>query len=291
VHDAHQRLGHRGGIGVLDDVAPVDDPRRALVEDRVRALEDLPVGHPAAAPDEQRHARDGDDAVVVGGVVARVGLDHVGAQLGRLAHHAADTLNVAVDAVGAAGRLEHERLDHQRHRRAVAFGAQADDVGDRVLVQLGVARRREQVDDDARGVEPDGLADRVVDQPAPRLRGRLRGVDVRDVAAQDQRGLVAARPALEEVGLADRELDGVGRGIDQRVDRALHVLDAGEHARLAGDAVVDGHVEAPVRVRVEEAVQAVLLHGVLVGVDLAGARPQRCGADGARRGTETLGCG
>ena len=43
---------HGGGVGVLDDVAPVDDPARALREDGARALEDLLVGDAAAAADE-----------------------------------------------------------------------------------------------------------------------------------------------------------------------------------------------------------------------------------------------
>ncbi len=57
-----------------------------------------------------------------------------------------------------------------------------------------------------------------------------------------------------------RELDRVGPGVDERVDRLLHVLDAGEHRGLAGHPVVDRDVEAAPRARVEEAVEAVLLH-------------------------------
>ena len=95
VHDRHQRARHRRRVGVLDDVAPVDDPGRALLEQRVRALEDLLVGDPPAAADQQRDARDRDDAVVVGEVVGRVGLDDVGAELDRLADDAADAVDVA----------------------------------------------------------------------------------------------------------------------------------------------------------------------------------------------------
>ena len=97
-----QRADHGGGLGVLDDVAPVDDPARALREDDARALEDLLVRHAAAAADEDRDAGRGDDAVVGAEVVGGVGLDDVGAELGGLADEGDDALGVAVDAVAAA---------------------------------------------------------------------------------------------------------------------------------------------------------------------------------------------
>ena len=99
-----QRADHGGGVGVLDDVAPVDDPARALREDDARALEDLLVGDAAAAADEDGDAGRGDDAVVGAQVVGGVGLDDVGAELGGLADEGDDALGVAVDAVAAGGR-------------------------------------------------------------------------------------------------------------------------------------------------------------------------------------------
>ena len=127
---------------------------------------------------------------------------------------------------------------------AVAVGAQVADRLEAVAAQAVLARDVEEVDHDAGGVEAHGVPDGVVDHERPRLGGRLGGVDVRRVGAQDERGLVAAGVALQQVGLADGELDRVGRGVDERVDRRLHVLDAGEHRGLAGHAVVDGDVEA-----------------------------------------------
>ena len=103
-------------------------------------------------------------------------------------------------------------------------------------------------------------AHRVVDHERPRLGRRLRRVDVRRVGAQHERGLVSAGMALQQVGLADGELDRVGGGVDERVDRSRHVLDAREHRGLAGHAVVDGDVEAAARRGVKESVEAVLLH-------------------------------
>ena len=118
-----------GRVVVLDDVAAVDDARRALLEHGVGALEDLLVGDAAAAAQQQRDAGDLDDAVVLADVVGRVGLDHVGAELGRLADDAQDALEVAAPPITPApAGLERERLDHQRHAGAVALGAQLADV-------------------------------------------------------------------------------------------------------------------------------------------------------------------
>ena len=86
---------------------------------------------------------------------------------------------------------------------------------------------------------------------------RLLAVDVGDVDAQHERGLLAAGERLQQRRLAERELDRVGPRRHQRLDHALHVLDAGDEARLAEEAVVDGDVDAAARRGVEEAVQAV----------------------------------
>ena len=92
---------HRGRVVVLDDVAAVDDAGRALLHDRVGPAQDLLVGRSAAAAHEHGNAAgDLDHAAVVAEVVRRVGLDHVGAELDRLADERDDLLEVAVDPVG-----------------------------------------------------------------------------------------------------------------------------------------------------------------------------------------------
>src|SRR5829696_5570882 len=194
-------------------------------------------------------------------------LDHVaavddpgGAQLDRLADEAADAVGVTAGVVARPARVERQRLDHQRHRGAVALGAQTGDRLDAVAPQPRLPGHVEEVDDDARGVEPDCVPDRVVDHDGPGLLRRLGPVDVRRVGAQDERGLVTSGLALEQVGLADGQLDRVGRGVDERVDRGLHVLDPGEEPRLARKAVIDRDVEAAAGARMEQAVEAVLLH-------------------------------
>ena len=60
--------------------------------------------------------------------------------------------------------------------------------------------------------------------------------------------------------LTDRELDGVGAGVDERGDDLAHVFDALQEAGLVEEAVVDGDIEAALGRGVEEAVEAILLH-------------------------------
>jgi hypothetical protein len=60
--------------------------------------------------------------------------------------------------------------------------------------------------------------------------------------------------------LARGQLHGIGSGLYDRVDRALHVLDPGEKSRLVEKPVVDGHVKAASGFRVEETVQSVCFH-------------------------------
>ena len=92
------------------------------------------------------------------------------------------------------------------------------------------------------------------------LVGDLAPEDVAGVDAQDERGLGAADPALEQVGLAGREQERLGIGGHEGVDDRLHVLDALEQVGLAGHAVVDGDGQAAARVGMEEAVEPVGVH-------------------------------
>ena len=87
VNQRHQRPGHAGRVGVLDDVAAVHDARCALGDELLGALEDLSVGGLAAAANEHRNAAgDLHHAVVHRHVIGGVGLDDVGPELHALAH-------------------------------------------------------------------------------------------------------------------------------------------------------------------------------------------------------------
>ena len=61
-------------------------------------------------------------------------------------------------------------------------------------------------------------------------------------------------------GLTDRQLEGVGAGVDERGDDLAHVFDALQEAGLVEEAMVDGDVEAALGRGVEEAVETILLH-------------------------------
>ena len=52
VEDGHQCAGHCGGVRVLDDVAAIHDPARALLKEIRCALQDDLVRDPATAANE-----------------------------------------------------------------------------------------------------------------------------------------------------------------------------------------------------------------------------------------------
>ena len=175
-----------------------------------------------------------------------VGLDDVRAEFDGLADEREDLVEVAVHhvAAGLGVRLEDERLDHQRHAVAVAVRFDPEDVLDALVRDLGLAGDAEEVHDHAGRIEPQPLLDGRLDHAAEERARELRAIDVGDVGAEHERGLLAARDGLEIVRLPDGELDGIGRGGHDRPHRLLHVLDALEEAALVEETVVDGDVEA-----------------------------------------------
>src|SRR5947199_10447862 len=52
VHHCHQRAGHAGGVGMLNDVAAINDPGGALPDQFFGSLENFRVGRLAASPDQ-----------------------------------------------------------------------------------------------------------------------------------------------------------------------------------------------------------------------------------------------
>ena len=95
VHDRHERVRHPDRVGVLDDVAAVNDPGGAVLEDGLRAAEDLLVGRAPASADEHRHAACRfDGAAVLVEIVGRVGLDHVRPQLDGLTDEGDDRVRI-----------------------------------------------------------------------------------------------------------------------------------------------------------------------------------------------------
>src|SRR5690606_28302170 len=253
-----------GGLGVLDDVATVNDAARALREEVGGALQDDLVGDAAAAAHEDGDAAGGlYDLVVDGDVVGGVGLDDVGAELDGLTNERDDLGRVSVHhvAAGLGVGLEDERLDHERHAVVVADRLKCKYVLNTLVGDLGLVGDAEEVHDDAGGVEAERLHDGIGDDAGKQRPRELVAIDVGDVGAQDEGGFGADGQHLEMRGLPDGELDGVGRGGDQRLDGFGQVFDAGEKGRFVEEAVVDGDVEAAAGLRVEETVEAGGFHG------------------------------
>ena len=89
------------------------------------------------------------------------------------------------------------------------------------------------------------------------MLGPLRPVDVRHVGTENEGGLVAAGAGLQEIGLSGAQLDRVGIGRGEGLDRGGHVLDPAQERGQAGEAVIDGDVDAAARGGMEQAVEAV----------------------------------
>jgi hypothetical protein len=259
VEHGHEGAGDAGGAVVLDDIAAVDDAVDALVEEIGGALEDGAVVDLAAATDEDGDAAgDLNDLVVEGGVIGGVGLDDIGAELDGLADEVGDLGDVAIDhvATGDGIGLEHQGLDHHGHLVIIGLGFEFEDVIDALRVDIGRAGDLEEIDADADRIEAHGLEHRVLNHGGEACGGEVYAVDIRDVGAQDEGGLVLAWEGLEVASLADGELDGVGAGLDQGLDGGGHRLDTGEEAWLVEEAVVYGDVEAAVGGGMEEAIEA-----------------------------------
>jgi len=60
---------------------------------------------------------------------------------------------------------------------------------------------------------------------------------------------------LQDRGLPDAQLDRIRIGLNQDLDRFVHVFDAAQKGAFAKKAVIDGHVEA-VAIRGKQAIHA-----------------------------------
>ena len=266
VDDGHEGAGHAGGVGVLDDVAAIDDAGSALLDEFLGAFEDFLIGGLAAAADEDGNlAGDLDDFVVNRDVVRGIGLDDVRAEFDGLADEREDFVEVAVHHVtaGLLVRLENERLDHERHADAVALGLDFQNVLDALVGDFGLLGNAEEIDDDASGVETKCLLDGLLDHAAEERAGKPGAINIRDIGAQDKGGLFPAGQGLEIVRLADGKLDGVRRGGDEDVDALLEVFDALEEIALVEEAVVHRDIETAVGFGVKQAVQTVTFHNLV----------------------------
>ena len=109
-------------------------------------------------------------------------------------------------------------------------------------MQLGLVRKTEQVDDDASGVQPNRLLNRIFNQRRKKMIGKSRTVYVGYIGPHHERGL-GAWDLLEEASRARRELNGVGGRRHNGLDRGAKILDAAEETRLVKEAVVYGDIK------------------------------------------------
>ncbi len=104
-------------------------------------------------------------------------------------------------------------------------------------------RQQKQVDYHAGGVHAQRLLHRIGDQLAEDMLRQRLAVDIGHVRSQHQRWLLLAGNLLEVPRLTHSQLDGVGVGLDDRLNGARQVFDACQKRRLIEKSVVDGDVE------------------------------------------------
>ena len=118
----------------------------------------------------------------------------------------------------------------------------------------------EEIHDDAACIEAELLFDRLIDHAAEKRAREGAAVNVGDVGAEDERGLFFAGERLEVMRLADGELNGIGRGLNESADGFLEILDALEEAAFVEKSVVDRDIEAAVGLGIEQTIEAILFH-------------------------------
>src|ERR1035437_10800595 len=263
VDDAHEGLGDAGWVGVLDNVAAVNDAGGPLRQEVVRALGDFAVADFATAAHEHRNAAGGlDHLMIAAHIVGGVGLDDVGAEFDGLPDERDDFFLVAVDhvAAGLFVRLEDERLDHHRHSGAPGDGFEAEDVLHTLFADLGFAGDLKQVHAHARGVETERLLDRFVYHAAVKRARKFLAVNVGDVDTQHERGFEAPRQGLEMSCLAGAQLDRIGRGGHDDRDGAPDVFNAFVEGELVAKTMIDRDIKAAPGQGMKETVETVGSH-------------------------------
>src|SRR5688572_11995801 len=169
VHDGHQGTCHASRILVLNNVAPIDDARRPLLHDFEGSAQDFLLRGLSASPHKDRNPSGYlDHLVVLGNIVARVGLDHIGAEFYRLANQGQDLFQIPVNHVPSLRLigLHDERLDHQRHSHRLAPVLEPRDIVQTLPVQLRLIREKQQVYDDTGSIEAESLSDGIFNKMA-----------------------------------------------------------------------------------------------------------------------------
>ena len=95
-----------------------------------------------------------------------------------------------------------------------------------LIANFGLIGDLKQVDDNASRIDANGLQNRVFEYSTPQTAWQFAPVNIGDIGSQDQRGFLFTRDALQNLGLPDGQLNGVGRGFDEYSNRVFEVFDA-----------------------------------------------------------------
>ncbi len=145
---------------MLNDVATVDDPGRALFEQSFRPCEDLGFRRLAAAANEYGYAaRNFDDFMVDRDIGGWIGFHDVGSQFHGLTNERNNFRGIAIDHIttGFDIGLKNERFYHQWHPVVIALGFEFEDIADALIRDFRLIGNLKQVYHHAGGVEPDRL--------------------------------------------------------------------------------------------------------------------------------------
>ena len=253
---------------MLHHIAPVNNARDTLLDERRGAGQNLLIRRPTATANQNGDSpRRLDNLVVKGDIIRRIGLDHIGPEFHRLADEVLYFHEIAVDhiAAGFAVWTKDQRLHHHGHAIVVAFQLERTNVFDAPVCHLRSSGYLKKIHAHAGRIEPHRLQARFFNNRAHRFDRQLATVDIGHIRAKNERGFSTPWKLLQMACLAGGQLDRVRRGFDNDLHGRRHVLDAGEKAGLIEKSVVDGDIEAAAGFGIEEAVEAVGFHGKLTG--------------------------
>ena len=149
---------------MLDDIAPVDYPCRALLNKRFGAFEDFLIRRLTASSNKNRYPSGNlNDFVIQAHVVRRIRFDDIGAQFDGLPHQREDLDFIAINHVTASDciRAKNKRLNHQWHSIAVTLWFDLQDIPHALIGHLRLVGDQKEIHDDTSGIQSQRLLDRM----------------------------------------------------------------------------------------------------------------------------------
>jgi len=142
----------------------------------------------------------------------------------------------------------------------IALRFELDNVLDALIGDFGLTGNAEKVYDDAGGVKADALFDGIINHPAEKRAWQILAIDVRDIGAQNERGLGANGNRLEIMRLTDRELDGIRGCVHECLYRCTEIFDTLKKNRFVKKAVIHSDIETAASTRVKKTIKTVFFH-------------------------------